>query len=113
MWSGGRAARAGETPEEAARRELLEETGLSVAGPLTLFWQGLRPASSGSGALVEFHLFCAQTEAQQRDVILGEGDAMTFTAPERIASLDLSVSARFFLPLFLASEAYRRLRGAG
>ncbi len=100
----------GESPEQAARRELLEETGLRVAGPLTLFWQGLRPSSSGSGALAEWHVYCARTSARQDDVILGEGDAMEFTDPARIPALNLGISARFFLPLFLASEQYQRLR---
>jgi 8-oxo-dGTP pyrophosphatase MutT (NUDIX family) len=103
----------GEQPEQAARRELLEETGLRVAGSLTLFWEGLLPASSGSGALAEWHIYCAQTAARQRDVILGEGDAMEFTPPDRILSLNLGVSARFFLPLFLASAEYRRLCAGG
>jgi 8-oxo-dGTP pyrophosphatase MutT (NUDIX family) len=103
----------GEQPEQAAHRELLEETGLRVTGSLTLFWEGLRPSSSGSGALAEWHVYCARTSARQADVILGEGDAMEFTPPERILSLDLGVSARFFLPRFLASTEYRRLCAGG
>ncbi len=99
----------GEQPEQAARRELLEETGLRVAGPLTLFWEGLRPSISGSGALVEWHVYCARTTARQDDVVLGEGDAMEFTPPDRIASLNLGVFARFFLHRFLASAEYQRL----
>jgi len=99
----------GEQPEQAARRELLEETGLQVDGPLALFWQGLRPSSSGASALTEWHVYCARTSARQEDVILGEGDAMEFTPPESIPALDLSDSGRFFLPLFLASAEYLRL----
>lgn len=99
----------GEQPEEAARRELLEETGLEIAGPLTLFWQGLRPAGSGSGALVEYHIYCASTTARQRDIVLGEGDAMEFVSPERIPSLDLASSARFFVSPFLTSPEYQTL----
>ncbi len=99
----------GEQPEQAARRELLEETGLRVDGPLTLFWQGLRPPSSAANTLTAWHVYYARTPTRQADVILGEGDAMEFTPPERILTLDLSFSARFFLPLFLASAQYQRL----
>lgn len=99
----------GESPEQAAHRELLEETGLRVAGPLALFWEGLRPSSTGSGKLAEWHVYCARTTACQQDVILGEGDAMVFTAPERIPMLHLGDSAAYFLQLFLASAEYRRL----
>ena len=100
----------GESPEQAAHRELLEESGLRVVGPLTLFWEGLRPSASGSGALAEWYIYIARTTARQEDIILGEGDAMVFMAPERILSLHLGVSAAFFLPLFLASAEFQRLR---
>ncbi len=104
----------GESPEQAAHRELLEETGLVVTGPLTLFWEGLRPAPIGMGTHVAWHVYCARTTAHQRDVVLGEGDAMEFTPPDSIVSLDLSATARFFLPRFLASAEYRWLAsGAG
>ena len=102
----------GETPEQAAHRELLEETGLQVEDPLTLFWAGLRPAPAGMlGSHIDWHVYCARTTARQSDVVLGEGDAMEFIAPARIPSLDLSPTARFFLPRFLASAEYRRLAG--
>jgi 8-oxo-dGTP diphosphatase len=39
----------GEDPEHGARRELLEETGLTVDGPLTLVRSGTLPASHGTG----------------------------------------------------------------
>jgi len=101
----------GESPEQAAHRELLEETGLAVDGPLTLFWEGLRLAPTGTGAQIAWHIFCAGTTARQSDVILGEGDAMEFTAPDSIPSLDLGPTARHFLPRFLASAEYRTLTG--
>ncbi|HEV2403828.1 MAG TPA: NUDIX domain-containing protein [Ktedonobacterales bacterium] len=103
----------GEDAETAARRELLEETGLAVDGPLELFWSGLRPSSSHPGLLAtHWHVYCARTDARQEDVVLGEGVAMLFKTSEEIAGLDLAMSAAFFLPLFLASAQYRRLAGA-
>ena len=106
----------GEDAETAARRELLEETGLEVDGPLELFWSGLRPSSSHPGMATHWHIYCARTDARQEDVVVGEGRAMVFTPPEKVAALDLAFSASFFAPLFLASEQYRRLahiRGSG
>lgn len=102
----------GESPEQAAHRELFEETGLRIEGALALFWAGLRPSASGSGALADWHFYYASTTARQEDVVLGEGDAMLFTPRERIAALDLGVSARFIVPRFLASEEYQRLLAA-
>ncbi len=99
----------GEPPERAAHRELLEETGLRIAGPLTLFLEGLRPSARRTELLTEWHIYYTRTIARQEDIILGEGDAMVFTDPARIPTLDLGVNAAFFLPLFLASAEYRRL----
>jgi 8-oxo-dGTP diphosphatase len=102
----------GEDPEEAAHRELLEETGLRVAGPLTLFWSGSRPSSRAPDdptIATEWHVYYARTTARQEDVIVGEGQAMIFMPPEQALALDLGFSARFFIPRFFASSAYRQL----
>lgn len=99
----------GEAPEEAARRELLEETGLLVDGELTLYWSGLQESTSATPGLVEWSLFCAPTSARQEDVILGEGEAMEFIAPADALDLDLVPTARMLLPEFLAGPVYQRL----
>ena len=102
----------GESPEDAARRELLEETGLRIEGPLTLFWSGLRPSSrtpDDPTVVTEWQVYGARTSARQEDIVLGEGDAMVFTAPDDALALDLAFSARFFIPRFLASPLYHRL----
>lgn len=99
----------GEEPEEAARRELLEETGLTVDGELTLYWSGLRPSTSVVRGQVEWYLYYGATDARQEDVVLGEGDAMVFIAPNDVLALDLAATARALLPGFFASEAYQKL----
>ena len=89
----------GETPEEAAHRELLEETGLRVEGALTLRWHGTLQSGSQPELYNEYYVFAASTTAQQEDVILGEGDAMVFTPLDEAMKLDLSASAQYMLSL--------------
>lgn len=104
---------AGETPEEGARRELLEETGLRVEGPLALFRHEVRPSSWRPGRFTEWHVYCAATAARDEDIVLGEGLAMRFIAPEAARALDLGTSAAYFVPLFLDSPEYARLAAGG
>jgi 8-oxo-dGTP diphosphatase len=93
----------GETAEEAAHRELWEETGLRVNGSLTLLWQGLLPATGHLEMRNEYSLFTACTQARQEDVVLGEGQAMVFVPLAQVPALDLSPSATYFVKLLLAS----------
>lgn len=93
----------GETEEEAARRELWEETGLRVDGSLTLHWQGLSPTTGHLETCNEYSLFIARTHACQEDVVLGEGQAMVFVPFAEVPALDLSPSAKHFVKLLLAS----------
>ena len=92
----------GETPEEAARRELLEETGLT-AGDLELFWQGPRPRQAGITHTVTVYVFRGRTEARQEDVVLGEGRAMVFVLRNELLDRDLAVSTALVLLLHLNS----------
>ncbi|MFF5180879.1 NUDIX domain-containing protein [Micromonospora sp. NPDC000316] len=70
---------AGETPQQAAERELWEETGLRADGPL-------RPLAvqSMSELGLEVHYFVGSTDARQEDVVLGEGAAMVFVPGEQV-----------------------------
>ncbi len=98
-----------ETPEEAMRRELREETGLAVAGPLTLHWHGVRAATSHATTVVEWFVYAASTGATQADLVLGEGQALRFVSAEEARALDLSYSAAYFVPHFLRSPTYQQL----
>lgn len=99
-----------ETPEEAARRETFEETGLTITHPLVLFDHHMRPHDAAPDRLIERFLFCAATDATQADVVRGEGLAMTFIAPVDIFALDLHPAAAETLRAFLASPQYRACR---
>jgi 8-oxo-dGTP pyrophosphatase MutT (NUDIX family) len=104
----GGSVEAGEDPVDGARRELLEETGLALEGPLTVVADGVHPSGLAPGT-AEFHIYAAATTATDDDVVLGEGRAIVFVAAEDVLGLDLGTSARRFLPAFLASPAYTDL----
>jgi 8-oxo-dGTP pyrophosphatase MutT (NUDIX family) len=90
----------GETPEDAARRELLEEAGLT-AGELHPLWNGPRPYEAGFSHTVTVHVFRGTTGARQEDVILGEGRAMVFVPHEEILDRELAITTALVLPLHL------------
>ena len=93
----------GETPEEAARRELLEETGLT-ADALQPFWSGPRPYEAGYPHTVTFHVFRGTTRARQEDVVLGEGQAMVFVPRDQVFDRDLVVTSAQVLSLHFKDQ---------
>ena len=106
----GGAVEAGESPEEAAYRELAEETGLVLAAGELALWRSEAFAWS-DGSVADYHVFVARTSATDADVVLGEGLAIVFVAPDEISGLPLTESGRHFVTAFLSSDAYRAVRG--
>jgi 8-oxo-dGTP pyrophosphatase MutT (NUDIX family) len=86
----------GETPEEAARRELLEEAGLT-ADDLHPLWSGPRPYEPGFPHAVTVRVFSGTTRARQEDVVLGEGRAMVFVPRAEAFDRELAVSTALVL----------------
>ena len=93
----------GETPQEAARRELLEETGLTV-DELHPLWNGPRPSEDGFPHTVMVHVFGGTTLARQEDVVLGEGQAMVFVPRDEVFNRELAVSSALVLSLHLKAN---------
>jgi 8-oxo-dGTP diphosphatase len=100
----GGAIEEGESPEAAARREVFEETGMSLSGPLTLYQQLLWPDPART-----WYIFAAPTDADVDDLVLGEGQELRFVPPGDVFALDLSPPARVVLTEFFASPVYARL----
>jgi len=90
----------GETPEQAAHRELLEETSLTVA-ELHAIWSGPRPYEAGFPHAVTVHVFRGTTDARQEDVVVGEGRAMVFVPRTEVLGRDLAVTTAAVLPFVL------------
>lgn len=99
----------GEDPAVAARRELQEETGLTVAGELTLYAYETFPARLSPGTTIDWHVYCGATVARQEDVVLGEGDALRFVTPADAADLPFASRVDAVVPAFLSSGQYRTL----
>ena len=95
----------GEKASEAARRELLEETGLQIRGPLAPLWQGMLPSISQPGTYNEWVVFLAHTQAHQEEVIVGEGEAMTFVSLNQAFILNLAPSTAYLLSLWQSKSA--------
>lgn len=102
----------GETPEEAAHREIREESGLIIASPLAFFLHEVVPRDPPAPGMIERFIFCAPTAATQDEIVCGEGEAIVFVAPEDIGALDLVVSARRIVQAFIGSGQYAALAAA-
>ncbi|TWG97008.1 ADP-ribose pyrophosphatase YjhB (NUDIX family) [Nocardioides sp. J9] len=99
----------GEEPDDAAYRELTEETGLEVAPPGLPLWQEFTVFHEAYGTDDSVRVYAARTTATDADVVVGEGRQIVFVDPARVPDLPLTTAAAVILPAFLASDRYQEL----
>jgi 8-oxo-dGTP pyrophosphatase MutT (NUDIX family) len=102
----------GEDWDEALAREMREETGLVVDGLELWFDEVVKHSPKVSMHLADhWRIWVGRADLTDDDIELGEGRQIVFVDPAEVRSgrLDLSVSCRTVLPMFLDSDVYRRL----
>ena len=127
----GGAGVTGETPEETARREVTEETGLVLGRiePFRAYYfnsagvaspngkgNGAKPArgrpAKAAAAAFEVYVFHAPCTTPAEELVCGEGRELRFFSPEDVFALDIAYNHRDVLSDFFASPAYAHyLRG--
>jgi 8-oxo-dGTP pyrophosphatase MutT (NUDIX family) len=109
----GGAGHKDEAPEQIARREVEEETGLRL-GRIDAFkaYYFLDPRGDRKGratkqrADYELYLFHAPCDTPAEQLVCGEGQALRFFAPHELPLLDLAYNHRDVLTEFFASPLY-------
>ena len=109
----GGAGHAGETQEETARREVLEETGITLGKiePFKAYYFGeVKPAATRRSAKpateYELYLFHAPCDVPAEELVCGEGRELRFFSPDATAGIDIAYNHREVLADFFASSAY-------
>ncbi len=93
----GGALEAGESPDQAARREMEEELGLVLAGPLALVCHEVDEDR-------ERWVFAAPLPVPPEDLTLMEGQGMALLAPEELDDYAVVPLHRRFLAQFEAAR---------
>ncbi len=99
----------GEPFEEAAYRELAEETGIELARGTLSRWRRIEVFHEAYGTLDEVEVWVGATSLTDQDVVVGEGRRIVFVEPERARGLALTAAAERIVPTFLESDTYAGL----
>lgn len=102
---------AGEGFEDAAYRELAEETGIRLERGTLALWRTFEVFHQVYDSLDEVQVWVASTRLADADIVVGEGRQIVFVEPRAVRTLDLTVSAALIVPEFLSSATYRELAG--
>jgi len=99
----------GEGFEEAAYRELTEETGLVLAPGSLDLWREDTFRYTDEPEAYHYQLWAGVVDVANDDIVCTEGRQIVFVDPATIPTLDLWESAAHFLPDFLGSTTYAAL----
>ncbi len=114
----GGAGLPGETPEQTARREVLEETGLTLGAiePFKAYYFATKGAAVSNGKRgpkkpspeYELYLYHAPCDTPAESMTCGEGRGLRFFAPHELPVIDVAYNHRDVLMEFFATRAYGR-----
>jgi 8-oxo-dGTP diphosphatase len=99
----------GEAPEDAAHRELAEETGVALEPGGLEHWGDVAVFHEATQSWDTVHVYAAATALTDADIVVGEGRRIVFVEPSAARGLDLTAGARLVVPEFLDSPTYADL----
>ena len=94
----------GETPEMAAHRELLEETGLKME---LFFWKRYNRISPQ--APVDQYTYIGKVDEPNPEIDIGEGQDIRFFKPEEIGQLQIAYGFDTLLSEYLSWRSNKKL----
>jgi 8-oxo-dGTP pyrophosphatase MutT (NUDIX family) len=76
-----------ESPEQAAQRELVEETGLRLS---LSHWKVYKRKPEKRRFTIEQHIYIGTTQQESNEMTLGEGQALHFFSRDQLSSISIA-----------------------